>query len=77
MMKQTMKLREGGNEHEIGNTQCPACVQRTPTGRPLEERGRTHFPYPHGSPCLGLVHAEVFPDERGATAEYRCDVCGG
>jgi len=80
MAKETMKMREGGKEHEIGNVQCPACNQTGLSGQPLDNVG-TQFPYPCPSPnppCDGLVHAEVFPDERGgASSEYRCDRCGG
>jgi len=75
-----MKMREGGKEHEIGNVRCPACDQHGLRGQPLDNVG-THFPYVDTSgnpPCGGLIHAEVFPDERGgASAEYRCDKCGG
>src|SRR6266700_7696813 len=70
----TMKIQEGGNEHSIGDKNCPGC--ESPEG--------DQFPQPHRDPvtnCLGLVHAEIFAEESkpsaGEAVLYRCDVCGG
>ena len=69
-----MKIQEGGNEHSIGDKNCPGC--ESPEGE--------QFPQPHRDPvtnCLGLVHAEIFAEESkpsaGEAVLYRCDVCGG
>jgi len=50
-----MKIQEGGNEHSIGDKNCPGC--ESPEGE--------QFPQPHRDPvtnCLGLVHAEIFAE---------------
>jgi len=74
-----MKLKEGGKEHEAGNPRCPACDQRAPSGGALMASVK-HFPYVDSSgnpPCGGLVHSEIFGDERtGWDILYRCDKCG-
>ena len=69
-----MKIQEGGNEHSIGDKNCPGC--ESPEGE--------QFPQPHRDAvtnCLGLVHAEIFAEESkpsaGEAVLYRCDVCGG
>ena len=51
-----MKIQEGGNEHSIGDRNCPGC--ESPEGE--------QFPQPHRdgvTKCSGLVHAEIFAEE--------------
>ncbi len=48
-----MKIREGGNEHAVGDRNCPGCT--SPEGE--------EFPQAHGdavAKCSGLMHAETF-----------------
>jgi hypothetical protein len=56
---------------------APACDQQGPDG-PLIPSVR-HFPYRDTSgdpPCGGLVHCEVFGDEKvGWTILYYCEKC--
>jgi hypothetical protein len=68
-----MKIQEGGNEHSVGDRNCPGCA--SPEGQ--------DFPQPHrdvATNCSGLTHAETFAGDPNATAGeavlYRCDVCG-
>ena len=65
------KLRDDGKSHERGNPKCPACDQKNLNGEPLME-GVRRFPYVDSSgnpPCGGLVHAEVFGNERVGWAQ--------
>jgi len=68
-----MRIQEGGNEHIVGDRDCPGCV--SPEGQ--------DFPQPHrdvATNCAGLMHAEVFGGGStaisGEAVLYRCDVCG-
>jgi len=74
-----MKLRDDGKEHEVGNSRCRACDQRTDNGRPLTADAR---PFPQldttgNPPCGGFFHAEIFRDRFGSQILYLCDRCGG
>lgn len=74
-----MKLREGGKEHQVGNSRCPSCDQKAPDGKPLVRAESRRFPHVDTSgnpPCGGLVHAEVFEEQHGADVAYLCDKCG-
>jgi hypothetical protein len=67
-----MKIQEGGNEHLVGDQNCPGC--EGPEGQ--------KFPQPHLDQvikCAGLIHAEIFGESKATAGEavlYRCDVCG-
>jgi hypothetical protein len=67
-----MKIQEDGNEHVVGDRNCPGCT--SPEGE--------EFPQSHGdvvAKCSGLMHAETLVGATvtaGETVVYRCDVCG-
>jgi hypothetical protein len=67
-----MKLKEGGREHAVGDTNCAGCESIEGERRPRPHRDES-------ASCRGLVHAKRFGNiekKEGVDIRYRCDVCG-
>ena len=62
-----MKIQEGGNEHSIGDKNCPGC--ESPEGE--------QFPQPHRDPvtnCLGWFTPKFLQKSRSRPLARRCSI---